>query len=197
MSEDFHSARHWAAARMQTALYPGAVCIDATMGNGHDTLFLAQSVGETGRVYAFDVQPSAVENTRARLAEAGCGERATLILDGHQHMAEYVKEEADLIVFNLGWLPGMAERVTTQPDTTLQAVTTALGLLKVEGLMTICAYPGHEAGAQELQMLLDWASHLDPEKFDCMYQTYLNQPNSPPALISVRRRQESKKRRRR
>ena len=188
MSEDFHSARHWAAEKMKTALYTGAVCVDATMGNGHDTLFLAQSVGAEGRVYAFDVQPQALENTRARLAEAGCLDRARLILAGHENMGEYVKESVDLIAFNLGWLPGMAERVTTQPETTLKAVNAGLALLKETGLMTICIYPGHEAGKVERDRLLEWASNLDAGKYDCLYQTYLNQPNSPPSLLCVRKR---------
>ena len=193
MAEDFHSARHWAKEKMMTALYPGAVCVDATMGNGHDTLFLCESVGEEGRVYAFDVQEQALENTRERLREAGCLDRARLFLAGHQHMAEYVPEQADLIVFNLGWLPGMAERSPTLPDTTITAVNAAVRLLKETGLLTICVYPGHEEGKVEKERLLDWARGLDPVRYDCLYETYLNQPNSPPSLLCVRRRPEKRK----
>ena len=56
MSNDFRSARFWAAELIQPALYPGARAIDATMGNGHDTQWLCEQVGNEGCVYAFDVQ---------------------------------------------------------------------------------------------------------------------------------------------
>ena len=91
MAQDFRSARFWAAELIEPALYPGAVAIDATMGNGQDTLWLCERVGEAGRVYAFDVQPEAVARTRARLAEAGMEKRATLFCRGHQSMAEAVR----------------------------------------------------------------------------------------------------------
>ena len=78
MAQDFRSARFWAAELIEPALYPGAVAIDATMGNGQDTLWLCEHVGEAGRVYAFDVQPEAVARTHARLADAGMEKRATL-----------------------------------------------------------------------------------------------------------------------
>ena len=38
----------------------GDVVVDFTMGNGNDTLFLSRTVGEEGRVYAFDVQEAAL-----------------------------------------------------------------------------------------------------------------------------------------
>ena len=40
------------------------VVVDATMGNGHDTAFLAQLAGQ---VYAFDIQEQALVNTQERL----------------------------------------------------------------------------------------------------------------------------------
>ena len=76
MAQDFRSARFWAAELIETALCPGARAVDATMGNGHDTLWLCRQVGETGHVYAFDVQPEAVERTRALLDGEGVAERA-------------------------------------------------------------------------------------------------------------------------
>lgn len=35
---------------------PGDICIDATMGNGNDTVLLSRLAGENGRVLAFDIQ---------------------------------------------------------------------------------------------------------------------------------------------
>ena len=188
MANDFRSARYWAAELLEPALYPGARAIDATLGNGHDTLWLCGLVGETGRVYGFDIQPEAVARTRDRLAEAGMEHRAELFCEGHQHMAERVAPGVDAIVFNLGWLPGAAHGVTTRRETTLQAVDAALELLKPDGLLTVCVYPGHEEGERERGALLAWASALDERRYDAMLRQYLNQSNCPPLLIAVRRK---------
>lgn len=188
MANDFRSARFWAAELIESALFEGAHAVDATLGNGYDALWLCGLVGETGHVYGFDVQAEAVERSRARLAEAGVENRADLILDGHQNMRSYVDaQSADVVMFNLGWLPGAAHGVTTQTATTLQAVNAALEVLKEEGLLTICIYPGHEEGAREREALLDWAKNLDEREYDTMLRCYLNQSSDPPLLIAVKK----------
>ena len=189
LANDFRSARFWAAELIERALYPGAVAVDATLGNGHDALWLCGLVGEAGRVYGFDVQAEAVERSRARLVEAGVEARATLILDGHQNMLSYVApESADAVMFNLGWLPGAAHGVTTRTETTLQAVHAALTVLKEDGVMTVCVYPGHEEGARELNALLDWAENLNSARYSAMVRRYVNQKTScPPVLFAIGR----------
>ena len=52
-------------------LGPGGLAVDATVGNGHDTLFLARRVAPRGRVFGFDIQPAALAGARRRLAAAG------------------------------------------------------------------------------------------------------------------------------
>ena len=188
MAQDFRSARFWAAELMAPALYDGARAVDATMGNGRDTLWLCERVGESGRVYAFDVQPEAVSRTRERIGAAGMAARAELFCAGHERMAEFVPEAVDAVMFNLGWLPGAAHGVTTRAETTLKAVDAALGLLKPDGLMTVCVYPGHEEGARELDALMKWAAELDDRRYDALVKCYLNQPNDPPRLIAVKRK---------
>ena len=188
MANDFRSARFWAAELIEGALHSGARALDATLGNGHDALWLCGLVGETGHVYGFDVQAEAVARSRARLEEAGVAERATLILDGHENLGKYVEEESvDAAMFNLGWLPGAPHGVTTQTETTLRAVNAALRALKQEGLLTICVYPGHEEGARERDALMDWARNLDGKQYDVMLRAYLNQANDPPLLIAVKK----------
>ncbi len=188
MSQDFRSARFWAAALMETALFSGARAVDATMGNGRDTLWLCQRVGPDGHVYAFDVQQEAVERTGQRLLDAGLSDRATLFCQGHQRMAECVPEPVDAVMFNLGWLPGAEHAVTTRTETTLRAVDAALTLLKPQGLMTVCVYPGHEEGARELKALTEWARQLDSKIYDALLECYMNQPNAPPQLIAVKKK---------
>ena len=186
MTQDFRSARFWAQELIQDALPSGGVAVDATMGNGHDTLWLCRLAGDEGRVYAFDVQQSALDSTARRLEEAGV--RAKLILDGHQNMLRHVREPVDCVLFNLGWLPGADHGVTTRRETTLLAVSAATELLKAGGLLTICVYPGHEEGAREQAALLQGAAQLDAARFDVIHKRYLNQRNDPPQLIAVRKR---------
>lgn len=193
MANDFRSARFWAAELIEKALYPGATAVDATLGNGHDALWLCSLVGEEGRVYGFDVQAEAVQNSQNRLQEASVDQRARLILDGHQHMLKYVPaESADAVMFNLGWLPGAAHGVTTQTETTLQAVNAALMVLKEEGILTICVYPGHEEGAREREALIDWARSLNEREYDAMLRCYLNQSKDPPLMIAVKKNKRRK-----
>ena len=189
MAGDFRSARFWAAELVEAALGPGSRAVDATMGNGHDTLWLCRLVGEKGRVDAFDVQREAVDRTRALLESEGVLERAGLHFLGHEHMAEVVAGPVDAVVFNLGWLPGAAHGVTTRAETTIAAANAALSILAPEGLLTLCAYPGHEEGARELAALDAWAAALDPARFDAMTRRYVNQPGDPPVLFAVKRKE--------
>jgi len=193
MANDFRSARFWARELIEAAMFEGAHAVDATMGNGHDTQWLCELAGASGHVDAFDVQQDAVERTRDRLTAAGLESRASLCCVGHEKMLEYVKEPADAIVFNLGWLPGAEHGVTTQTQTTLQAVNAALELLKEDGVMTICIYPGHAEGMREKHALIEWAQQLDERRFDAMIKTYLNQSNDPPLMLAIRKKLTKKK----
>ena len=189
MTNDFRSARFWAREMIAPALQEGSIAVDATMGNGGDTAALCEMVGETGHVYAFDVQNEAIESTKKRLESLNLEKRAELIHAGHERMQEFVREPVNAVVFNLGWLPGAQHGVTTQTQTTLQAVDQALELLAVDGVMTICVYPGHEEGAREREALIEWAKKVNPKRFDVLIKAYLNQPNDPPLLIAVHKLQ--------
>ena len=187
MANDFRSARFWARELIQPALYPGARAVDATMGNGHDTLALCELVGEGGHVYAFDVQPEAVYSTRARLEAAGVLDRATLICAGHEHIAERTPEPVDAIVFNLGWLPGAQHAVTTLERTTLPAVQAACALLAPGGIVTVCIYPGHEEGRRELAALDRFAASLSPRAYNVLRHEFMNGPDNTPQLLLIQR----------
>ena len=97
----------------------GGTAVDFTMGNGHDTLWLSQQVGAQGKVFAFDIQPQALENTRTLLRRESAPENYTLLLDSHSNVKEYVKEPICAGMFNLGFLPGGDKSVTTKRETTL------------------------------------------------------------------------------
>ena len=189
MAYELKSARYLAADVLARAVAPGDTVIDATMGNGHDTLFLCRLVGEAGRVYAFDVQPRAVENTEKRLEAAGVRQRAALFCLGHEHMADKVTEPVAAAVFNLGWLPGGDHAVTTRWDTTRRAVDSALALLRPLGVLVICAYPGHPEGDRERAALTELLSALPPQRFNVLAQRFLNAGPGAPECFVIQKQQ--------
>lgn len=187
MPYELKSARFLAAEILNRAVLPGDTVVDATMGNGHDTLSLCRLVGEAGTVYAFDIQPRAVENTRARLAEAGMSARARLFCAGHERMAEFVPAPVSAVVFNLGWLPGGNHETTTRWETTRLAVDAALDLLGPMGVLVVCVYPGHAEGERERQALAEHLSVLRPQAFNVLRQQFLNAGPGAPECIVVQK----------
>ena len=187
MSYELRSARFLAADILERAVRPGDRVADATMGHGHDPLVLGGLVGEAGRVYACDVQPQAVENTRRRLRDAGMMDRAELYCLGHEHMAEKVAGPLAAAVFNLGWLPGGDHGVTTHWETTRQAVESALDLLSPLGVLVICAYPGHPEGDRERAALTEYLSALPPQRFNVLHHRFLNAGPGAPECFAVQK----------
>ena len=86
-------------------------------------MLLAQLVGETGRVWAFDVQSKALAQTQGRLKENGVDGRVALIHDGHENLLSYIDEPLDAAVFNFGWLPGGDKSCTTEAASSIRALT--------------------------------------------------------------------------
>lgn len=174
----------------QQKLGVGEVAVDCTMGNGNDTAFLCELVGEEGKVYAFDIQESAIENTKRRLEDLGFEKRAQLILDGHEKVDQYVKERVQFIIFNLGYLPKGDHSITTKKETTLEAVEKGLGLLKKNGIMLLVLYPGHESGREEREELLEMVASLEQRRFGVFHLRYLNQINNPPEILCIEKIKE-------
>jgi len=166
----------------------GVTCIDATAGNGFDTLFLASHTGEAGHIYAFDIQQQAINNTKKRLAETDLLDRVTLIRAGHETMLEQVPatehSKIDIIVFNLGYLPRTDKSVITHESTTLQALNSSLKLLSSHGYISILAYPGHPGGREETEAVKVWAKSL-PTTYDVRIHEPENSGGSSPEWIEI------------
>lgn len=166
----------------------GDVAVDATVGNGRDTVALCRLVGATGRVYGFDIQEEALERARMLLEETLPGAPCTLIRCCHAQMAETVSEPLDLVLFNLGYLPGGDKAVTTLAETTLEAMVASLRLLKPGGKLAAVLYPGHEAGAREAEVVKAWAASLDQKQYAAVSMNFINQINHPPQLLLIEKR---------
>ncbi len=161
--------------------------IDATVGNGNDTLFLAKLV-KNGHVYGFDIQEKAIENTKALLKEHDCS-NVTLYNIGHENMADVIpKEIHEKIacgIFNLGYLPRGNKALTTKTETTLEAVKQLLNILKVNGLAIIVIYPGHDEGMKEKKALLEYVKTLNQKQYQVLLYEFINQINDAPFLIAI------------
>ena len=164
---------------------PGDRVVDATCGNGKDTLLLAELVGPAGRVWGFDIQEEAIVRTGKLLAETGHAARVTLVHAGHERLAEVVAGPLRAVVFNLGYLPGGDPAVVTDPANTRAALEQAAALLAPGGQILIALYTGHPGGKEEEEALLRWAAELPPLTFNVWQQRQLNRPPTAPYLILV------------
>lgn len=166
----------------------GDTVVDATVGNGNDTLFLARLVGEKGKVYGFDIQQKAINNTGELLKDLGLQNRVNLICDGHENMDKYITGDVKAVIFNLGYLPGGNRDITTLPNTTLTAVKKSLQLLQPGGITAIAAYRGHQSGKSEEALLGEYLSGLDASAFITVSVQAVNQGNNPPVLWAVQKK---------
>ena len=156
------------------------IVIDATMGNGHDTLFLAKLAKQ---VYAFDIQEQALEKTSQRIQEAGLT-NVDLILQGHETVDQFVTE-VKAAIFNLGYLPSADKSIITQPQTTLEALEKLCRMLVKGGRIAIMIYYGHEGGDIERDAVLDFVSQLPQQEYTATIYRTLNQINNPPFLVMI------------
>ena len=173
----------------------GAIAIDATTGNGHDSVFLAQRVGPTGLVYGFDLQATALEYTRQRLQQAKVSTTLQLIHASHARMAEFIapahQGKVHAIMFNLGYLPGGDKTLITDTPSTLSALAQALPLLAPAGILTILAYPGHAGGAQETAAVADWFAQLSATHFATELHLSQRHQESAPRLFCIKKLAEN------
>ena len=156
----------------------GCAAADFTMGNGNDTLWLCEMMKGKGKVYAFDIQQQALRNTYARLRDAGAS-GATLILDSHSNLKNYIEEPLCVGMFNLGYLPGGNKLRTTLRETTKKAVVDAIDLLCPDGALLVAVYPGHEEGFLEGEMLRALFSSYSRFHFGISEFHFVNSPLSP------------------
>lgn len=164
-------------------LKEGDTAADFTMGNGHDTEFLSKTVGEKGKIYAFDIQEAAINSTRQNLEKAECPENYTLIHDSHHNCAKYIDGKIKAGMFNLGYLPGGDKNITTMRDTTMPAIEAAISMLDRDAILCIAIYPGHEEGDLEGKMVTEYLSGLDRFVYSIAQIKIINSPTSPYFMI--------------
>ncbi|MEK4381346.1 class I SAM-dependent methyltransferase [Aeribacillus sp. FSL K6-2848] len=177
---------------MASAVQNGDIVIDATVGNGHDTVFLAQLVGEQGHVFGYDIQKQALEETEKRLKECGLIDRVTLFHSSHDDIFNTIpKKHHNHIagaMFNLGYLPGGQKNIVTKPESTIEAVKQLLSILRPGGMIVLVVYHGHPEGKRERDELLKFAEQIDQHTAHVLEYRFLNQKNSPPFIVAIENR---------
>ncbi|MGL4522408.1 MAG: class I SAM-dependent methyltransferase [Bacilli bacterium] len=176
---------------MQKTLHPHSIAIDATCGNGNDTLFLAKEIGPKGHVYGFDVQQQAIENTALKLEKEQI-KNVTLVphshANAHQHVAVNHHGTIDCAIFNLGYLPGSDKSVTTVYDSTIAGIHSIYNMMRIGGILVLVLYHGHEEGAKERDVLLDYIPRIPQEDAHALQYGFINQVNTPPFIIALEKR---------
>ena len=182
----------YARILLEKAISSGDYAIDATAGNGHDTLFLTNLVGEDGHVFAFDVQEEAIQQTRKRLAENNAEQKATLFLQSHDQLKNVLPEDCNgkitAAIFNLGYLPGGDKSIVTEADSTIAAIEQLLDLMAIEGIIVLVVYHGHPEGAIEKDALMSYVTTLPQDRAHVLHYGFMNQRNAPPFIVAIEKR---------
>jgi 16S rRNA C1402 N4-methylase RsmH len=170
----------------------GDIAIDATCGNGNDTLYLSKLVGKDGQVFAFDIQEQAIEKSKLRLTENQADDNVTFFHASHDEMIKQLPEfaigKASAAIFNLGYLPGSDKSITTKGSSTIDAIKQLLHILKPEGIIILVIYHGHEEGKREKDLVLDFVKNLEQKKAHVLQYDFINQKNDPPFVVAIEKR---------
>ena len=176
----------WCSRFIEEQVKEGDICIDATMGNGNDTLLLSRLAGPDGQVLAFDIQEQALQAARQKLLRENAPANYTLFLESHTHMADHVKPDSvSCIVFNFGYLPGGDHKLATTYQTSIEAIGKGLGILKHGGMMSLCIYSGGDTGFEEKEKILEYIKGLPGREYTVIVNEYYNRKNCPPMPVFI------------
>ena len=188
-----HRIAHLAQELLHSRLSAGDLVMDATMGNGHDTLFLWKRVQPTGKVIAFDVQPQAISSTKALLLANGWdGTKSSidLVLESHRHFTRYIDRPLKAVMFNLGYLPGSDRKITTNWSEMKPVMDLLVNQhLAVGACVSIVSYPGHQAGKAEQTELLRYVRKLPSKTWGVLEIVRSNVTDAAPMLIIIEKKE--------
>lgn len=177
---------------LKKVVSPGDLVIDGTVGNGKDTLFLAQLVGDKGLVYGFDIQQEAIERASQLLHENLCEKQVKLYCTGHENIKKVIpeREHGNIkgAIYNLGYLPKGDHAIITRPETTISAIEQTLEVLTPGGIIAVVVYHGHPGGKEERDALLNFAENLPQKTAQVLMYRFINQMNHPPFLLAFEKK---------
>lgn len=178
----------YAKTLIKSCTKEGDYVVDATIGNGYDTLFLAKLVKESGHVFGFDIQEQALINTKKLLTLNNC-HNVSLFKISHEHLLDVIPKEYHgkiaSAIFNLGYLPRSDKTITTNKTSTIKAIDALLKILKPNGLIVLVVYSGHKEGKEEKKALLEYAEKLNQKQYQVLMYRFINQVNDAPFIIAI------------
>ncbi len=167
-------------------LKKGAVCIDATLGQGSDSAFFLKH--PVRQVIAFDIQKPLVDQADIRFAD---DRRFKAYCLSHEQMdqalaAEKSEGQISAVIFNFGYDPCQHGGLMTEPQSSLNAVNQALRLLRPKGRMALVFYP-HEQGKEEERLIRKELL----KQSGAFWQLEIRNPASDaPSLLLIEKRKE-------
>ncbi|MFB4159914.1 class I SAM-dependent methyltransferase [Geomicrobium sp. JSM 1781026] len=175
---------------LEESLSEGDTAMDATAGNGHDTLFLREVVGHTGYVLSFDIQKEALQHTKKRLEDRQIDHsNVELIQDSHANVMTYLNGHSPkAAIFNLGYLPGGDKTIVTSPSSTITSVRQLLSVMPRGAVIIIVVYYGHEEGKKERDALLKFTCSLSHHEALVARYEFINHTNDPPFILAIEKR---------
>lgn len=152
---------------LSLAIRPGDTVIDATVGYGHDTCFLAERVADFGHVYGFDIQKAALEICTDRLTKANLNQQVTLYQQGHERIITALSPETKVqaAIFSLGALSTETQEQMTLPNTTISAYHQILSRLNRGGLLVFVNETQFTSSTEELDYLVADLARLNPDNY--------------------------------
>ena len=163
----------------------GKIAVDATVGKGKDSLKLLEAVGEEGFLYGFDVQEEALEAAKKLLKDY---KNYKLFLDSHENIDKI--EKFDLVIYNLGYLPGSDKKITTLMDSTIVSLKKATEKISEGGIIIVVSYLGHENSLEERQGVDEFLKNLGQKKFKVEKREFYNQKHNPPIVYLIEKKVE-------
>ena len=160
------------------------ICVDMTIGNGNDTLFLCNICKF---VYGFDIQQCAIDNT-TNLLNNNHKNNYELFLTSHENVDQFVKEKVKAFIYNLGYLPKGDKSIATNYDSTIVSINKALNLLDNKGIIVLVIYSGHKQGEIESIEVEKYVKNLSQKEYEVVKYQFINQINNPPYDIVIERK---------
>lgn len=174
---------------LEERLKEGDVVVDATLGRGNDTLKIAKIIGNSGKIFAFDVQESAIDKSKDLLFLNNISsQNIYLINDSHERVLDYIDEKVDFAIMNLGYLPGSDKTIHTQARSTIAFIKSIINLLGPSGTLVISFYPGSQIGKNEMDKVMDYLKKVDQKLYNVYHINFINQINNPPELVVLEKK---------
>ena len=106
---------------------------------------------------------------------------------GHENILASIPAEyqgrVNVVMFNLGFLPGSDKSVITKGETTLKALEGSLKLLARGGMICIAIYAGHPGGEAEDRAVRSFCGSLDYNCVRVIQSEMVNKPGYPVRLM--------------